>query len=320
VTDILIAPSVVESAIVSFREAASALESVIVELGSRWRDVSVNRADGAVTAAAPEEATRRVAAVLRDLHSQITVDITEIERIHHEVTTDQARQWVADQLGGVGAPEAVVAWAQSFLGAAAGGLSIIGLTWAAVQVRLASSGGAGLIPSGSGTTREPVLPGPGQRADGNLQEPGYRGECTWGASELWHQQYGWWPNIAHADGAKAWGTAAEANGFAVASHPLAGSIVVFPPGGSHDPTWGHVAFVDTVRPLPDGGQEITIRETNYGNAPRGTFTIRQLPHAPGYQYVTPGRTSIRSGDNTSSGRVVDDSASLSSDPNSPGGR
>lgn len=108
-----------------------------------------------------------------------------------------------------------------------------------------------------------------------------KGNCTQYAADKWRAATGHYPSWrGHA---LAWNENAASQRWTVLSIPAARSVVVFEPGvqGSH-PTFGHVAWVESVRRRSDGWY-LTVSEMNFPVA--GQVTSRTVKHVRGMSYI-----------------------------------
>ncbi|PPF09951.1 hypothetical protein C5B98_13825 [Rathayibacter sp. AY1A5] len=111
---------------------------------------------------------------------------------------------------------------------------------------------------------------------------GAAGQCTWGAKEKFFEATGLRPAIY--GNALDWDTSAAANGWTTVLDAQARSIVVFEPGvQGADPTYGHVAWVDSVEKRADG-LYINITEMN-GAAGPGVYNTRTVQDVVGMSYI-----------------------------------
>lgn len=111
---------------------------------------------------------------------------------------------------------------------------------------------------------------------------GAAGQCTWGAKEKFYEATGLRPAIY--GNALDWDTSAAANGWSTVLDAQARSIVVFEPGvQGADPTYGHVAWVDSVEQRADG-LYINITEMN-GAAGPGNYNTRTVKDVVGMSYI-----------------------------------
>lgn len=111
---------------------------------------------------------------------------------------------------------------------------------------------------------------------------GYPGQCTWGAKEKFFEATGLRPAIY--GNAKDWTNSAAANGWTTVLDAQARSIVVFQPGvQGADPTYGHVAWVDSVE-YRDDGTYITMTEMN-GLAGPYVYNTRTVKDVVGMSFI-----------------------------------
>ncbi|MDL9935585.1 CHAP domain-containing protein [Gordonia sp. ABSL1-1] len=112
---------------------------------------------------------------------------------------------------------------------------------------------------------------------------GMRGQCTWGAMELWRQATGYYPAIR--GNAKDWADSARANGWTVVLDAQPRSIVVFAPGvHGVDRTYGHVAWVKSVERRGDG-LYIHYRDMNHDGRGTGTWYDGVTKDIRGMSYI-----------------------------------
>lgn len=106
-----------------------------------------------------------------------------------------------------------------------------------------------------------------------------RGQCTWGALNMWYQSEGYYPG-GWTGNALAWGSGAARAGYTVSSTPRTRSIVVLQPGvhGSSRSA-GHVGWVTAVN-----GNKVTIVEMN-ALAGAFNYNTRTLTHVSGMRYI-----------------------------------
>jgi surface antigen len=72
-----------------------------------------------------------------------------------------------------------------------------------------------------------------------------KGQCTWWADQRYYDLTGYY--VPWSDNADGWAADAQAAGWTVSSKPLVPSIIVLQPGvQGADPTFGHVAVVESV--------------------------------------------------------------------------
>ncbi len=106
------------------------------------------------------------------------------------------------------------------------------------------------------------------------------GQCTWGASDRFHAATGTYPNVT--GNAKDWGSSARSRGWTVVAGAQTRSIVVFQPYvNGADPTYGHVAWVDSVEGRSDG-LWVHITEMNWAGP---YFSTRVVKDLPGMAYI-----------------------------------
>lgn len=105
-----------------------------------------------------------------------------------------------------------------------------------------------------------------------------RGQCTWGALNLWHQATGFYIGGFYGN-ALTWGYKAASVGYTVKSTPRARSIVVMQPGVHGSSGAGHVGWVTSV-----SGNKVTITEMNALAGP-GRYNTRTITHTGGMQYI-----------------------------------
>jgi surface antigen len=116
-----------------------------------------------------------------------------------------------------------------------------------------------------------------------------QGQCTWWASQRYHQLTGIW--VGQWGDAHSWTAAAAAAGWVVSTVPTVGCIICFQPGVQGvDSTYGHVNILEKFN--PNG----TIYTSNYNwGIPRNTTSVSyvNLRITPGMNYITyPGKIGL----------------------------
>ena len=139
--------------------------------------------------------------------------------------------------------------------------------------------------TGSNDPVTPACAAGGDRNVGNVRDGNYYpyGQCTWGAYQKFYEATGLFPEIV--GNAADWHESAVANGWSVVLDAQARSVVVFQPGvQGADPTYGHVAWVDSVEDTADG-RVIYITEMNANGAGDGTWSTRAVLDVPGMSFI-----------------------------------
>jgi len=129
---------------------------------------------------------------------------------------------------------------------------------------------------GDGVPAVPAAPTPGARppaAPGQQRStnPGFEGQCTWGAAEMWRRHTGQHPNVS--GNAHQWDEAAVAltPPLTVTDQPAENSVVVFPPSVRYGEV-GHVAWVRGVR-TENGKTYLDITEMNFNVPELGSKAV-----------------------------------------------
>lgn len=107
------------------------------------------------------------------------------------------------------------------------------------------------------------------------------GNCTRYAYDRFNQDSGVYPALS--GDAWAWDDSARANGWQVLPAPVTHAIVVFEKYVQGSGSYGHVAWVDAVRPAV-GGTDIHVVEMNFRGL--GVISDRWVRHVSGMSYIT----------------------------------
>nr|BBH88190.1 hypothetical protein KTC_29410 [Thermosporothrix sp. COM3] len=119
-------------------------------------------------------------------------------------------------------------------------------------------------------------PPPMGDSSGNHFTPGY---CTWWAAQRYHDVYGVW--IPWLGDAYQWVSGAQQAGWKVSQTPVPGSIIVLMQGAQGaDPTYGHVAYVESV-----SGNVAHTSNMNWGAGNWNKVTYVDFTAGPGVYFI-----------------------------------
>lgn len=111
--------------------------------------------------------------------------------------------------------------------------------------------------------------------------PGYSGQCTWGAAEMWKKATGHYPSWS--GNANDWNNNAKAKGFRVLSTPHERAIAVWEANVGGASSYGHVAWV-TKTSVSGSTIYFYVHEMNWTNGV-GKWDDRKVTFVSGMSFI-----------------------------------